>query len=377
MKIGIITIHHVYNYGAILQAFASYNIMKKYYPDVVFIDYDNTTFKNQRSMFLPCNTISNILRNVRTLIHYNERKKKIEKFETEYKKFKLSQNQWYNTADFAKEKFDVIITGSDQTFSLYLTGNPDEMKAFFLENVGGAKRLSFASSLGEKLHMLTTADKKWMSKCFQKFDALSVREKLSADFVNELIGVRPHVVVDPTLLLTGEEWVKEAIKFNYKKGEYIAFYTVLSDYWISKYVSQISKLTNLPVVALHSKTRYDLNSGFDYIGDAGPREFISFIKGAKYVITTSFHATVFSILMHKKFISIKLGIGNRIGSLLSTLSLNTRLVEGMESAEIALGRLTNSINYEEVDKILQQQREDSINFLLTSLQKYDNKTEIA
>lgn len=377
MKIGIITIHHVYNYGAILQAFASYNIIKKYHQDVVFIDYDNTTFKSQRNIFLPCNTISNILRNVRTLIHYKARKKKIERFETEYKKFKLSQNHWYNTADFAKEKFDVIITGSDQTFSLYLTGNPADMKAFFLEDVGSAKRLSFASSLGEKLHMLTTADKKWMRKCFQKFDAISVREELSADFINELIGVRPHVVVDPTLLLTREEWIKEATLFNYKKGEYIAFYTVLSDSWVSEYVLQISKITNLPVVALHPKTRYDLNTGFDYIGDAGPREFISFIKEAKYVITTSFHATVFSILMHKKFISLKLGIGNRIGSLLSTLSLNMRFVEGMENVEIALNRLTDDINYEKVDKILQLQREDSINFLITSLQKYDNKSEFA
>ena len=54
-----------------------------------------------------------------------------------------------------------------------------------------------------------------------------------------------------------------------------------------------------------------------------------------------------------------------------------RFVEGIENVEIALNRLTDDINYEKVDKILQRQREDSINFLITSLQKYDNKSEFA
>ncbi|MDD3416048.1 MAG: polysaccharide pyruvyl transferase family protein [Lachnospiraceae bacterium] len=365
MKIGLITIHHAYNFGASLQSHATYRTLSKLGHEVEFIDYDNNTFLSERQLFLSFNNLGNILRNIRTLFQLNQLKTRIHKFETFYNKYLISPSHYINNIDWDTTRYNVILTGSDQTFNLYLTNNPQEMRPFFLENISDKKKVTYASSMGEKFFKLTNSDEQWMKEQFLKFNSLSVREKKSADFIEQLTGVRPQVVLDPTLLLSADEWNKEVIKSNYEKGEYIAFYTVLSDSWVIKYIEKLSSITRLRVVALHQRTRYELGTKFEYAGDIGPGEFLSIIKNAKYVVTTSFHATCFSIIFKKQFVSLIIGEGNRLKSLLSSVGLADRIVTSNSVKEYE--RVLQNIDFDNSHKMWQEEKNISMAYLENAL----------
>lgn len=365
MKIGLLTIHHAYNYGAMLQAYATFKTLHNLGHDVEFIDYDNYTFAAERQVFLSNRSIGNILRNLRTILQLKSLKIKIEKFEDFYQKCRVGNTHYYNSEDWDTSEYDVVLTGSDQTFSLYLTNNPQEMKPFFLEHVKEVKKISYASSMGEKFFKLQPQDNAWLKERFEAFDFLAVREAKSADFIEKLVGKSPMVVLDPTLLLSREEWEKECVLSRYEAEEYIVFYTVLSEPWVIKYVENISAKTGLRVIAIHSRTRYELNAKFQYIEDAGPGEFLSIIKNAKYVITTSFHATSFSIIFQKQFVSLVIGEGNRLRSLLSSAGLTTQAIG--ENNQYYVPLLEGTIDYSNVVKLMQKEKSDSLDYLKEAL----------
>lgn len=360
MKIGILTVHHSYNYGAVLQAFATQKLIEKLGHDVEFIDFDNTSFIQRRKVLLPFDSISNVLRNFRNLGAIRQLNARKEAFEKFYRMMKVSDAHWLNTIDFDKLKYDVVVVGSDQTFSLYLTNKPDEMRSFFLPGYKG-KKICFASSMGEKNHSLTDADVEWMKRCWNEFSSLCVREQFAKDFIENQTGKTVHVVLDPTLLLKADEWAAYRSTQKLPEEKYIVFYTVLSSPRVVAYAKEIAKMTGLKVIALHSKTRFDINSGFDYRISSGPQEFLSLIQNAEYVVTTSFHATVFSILFRKQFISILQCEGNRLKHLLNSLQLQERLIDENEAPSLTL--LNKEIDYNQVHSRLDDLRQKSIDQL--------------
>lgn len=366
MKIGLLTIHHAYNFGAALQAYATYDTLKNMGYDVEFIDYDNDTFRAERNLFLPNSSVGNVVRNARSLFSIKQCKKRAERYEEFYGLSKKSEKTWMNNGDFSNATYDVILVGSDQTFCLYLTGKPDEMRPFFLEYAGNIKRISYASSMGEKTAALNASDDCWMVEQFQRFSSLLVRDEKTANYIENLIGTRPNVVLDPTLLLTKEQW-SELESSEKIQGDYIAFYTVLSSPWVVEYVEQLSKKLGMKVIALHARTRFEMNASYHFAGDCGPREFLSAIKHAKYVVTTSFHATAFSIIFQKQFVSLVLGEGNRISSLLDSLALSSRAIREKEREDME--RLMDTIPYENVSGRLASLRTYSLSALQDSLKQ--------
>lgn len=366
MKIGLLTIHHVYNFGAVLQAYATYDTLKNMGYNVEFIDYDNDTFRAERNLFLSNSSVGNIVRNARTLITLKQCKKRVERYEEFYGLSKKSGKTWMNDGDFSNAPYDVILVGSDQTFCLYLTGKPDEMRPFFLESAGNIKRMSYASSMGEKTAFMTDADYCWMGDQLKKFSSILVRDNKTASCIEKLIGKRPPVVLDPTLLLSAEQWSKLASSEK-PKDDYIAFYTVLSAPWVVDYVEHLSQKLGMKVIALHARTRFEMKAGYHFSGDCGPREFLSVIKHAKYVVTTSFHATAFSIIFQKQFVSLILGEGNRLLSLLDSLALSHRAIRetGKDNMEI----LTDAIAYDTVCDRLAKLRACSLIALTDSMKQ--------
>lgn len=360
MKAGLVTIHHAYNFGAALQAFATYQALQELGVEVEFIDYDNDTFCQERKLYLPNNGLGNVLRNIRNFVSRKKVLKRISNFEAFYKSFPIS-TQHYKDANWRLDGLDIIITGSDQTFNLYLTGNKEEMRPFFLKHIDTIKKISYASSMGEHLGSLSGDDKKWLKEAFASFSSISVRENKSADYIERLIGKRPQVVLDPTLLIDGANWGKFIKPSNYERDKYIAFYTVLSDSWVVHFVKELSKRLNLRVIALHSPTRYDIGSHFYYANDIGPCEFLSIIKNAEYVVTTSFHATCFSLQFNKQFLSLILGEGNRLRSLLNSAGLSDRGITMSETNKMDV--LFNPIDYKIVEARIQEEKKKSVDYL--------------
>lgn len=370
MNIGLLTIHHAYNFGAALQAYATYDTLKAMGHEVEFIDYDNDTFRAERNLFLPNTSVGNVARNLRTIFTLKQGKSRVNRFEDFYKLSKKSEKTWLNDIDFSEISYDAILVGSDQTFGLYLTGNPMDMRPFFLEKAGDIKRISYASSMGEKTATLTDADNQWMAKQFRKFSSILVRDEKTASYIESLIGYRPDVVLDPTLLVSEKRWSQLAS--NYKiQGDYIAFYTVLSAPWVISYVENLSKKLGIRVIALNARTRFEIKANYQFIGDCGPREFLSIIKNAKYVVTTSFHATAFSVIFQRQFVSLVLGEGNKLSSFLHSLSLSNRAIHEAEQDNIEL--FSDCIPYQNVKDRLIKLQEHSFKSLKNSLEQVEQE----
>ena len=135
----------------------------------------------------------------------------------------------------------------------------------------------------------------------KNLDYIGVREKSAKKTLEELGAQDVKLNVDPTLLVKEEVWHKLAKNID-KKIKYILVYTLEINDELIKIVKNVSEKKNLQVICLDLKNRYGKRGMTRYTAD--PREFLGYVKNAEYVITNSFHGTVFSIIFEKRFLSI-------------------------------------------------------------------------
>lgn len=291
--------------------------------------------------------------------------KKVQKFKNE--NFCILNS--YNRKSWKKIEKDYIafIVGSDQVWNPYYFDS--SMMLSFIKN-SNLKKISYASSLGVKHISFFT--KLVYKHYLSSFEAISVREKMGAKLLNGLVKQDVNVVLDPTLLLTRKVWDEFADSSEIEtewpvNSNFILCYFVGNNANYETYVKKIIKNTGynclvIPLPGCH------YNCGINLKG-VGPKEFIWLIKHAKIVCTDSFHCSVFSIIYHKEFYVLKRFKDNsiesqnsRIYELLESFELSQRLIENDEIFDRNL-----NINYENVDKILNQRRKDSESFLVNAL----------
>ena len=260
--------------------------------------------------------------------------------------------------------FNVIITGSDQVWNPQITNGLSDIYTlnFGKDNI---KRISYAASLGNN-----KIDKKMQEEYknkISKLDYISVREESCAKALKKIIKDKKiSVVLDPTLLLSRNDWDKIASEGIKEKNKYILAYIVEKNPEQVKIVDKISELTGLKVVHFEKIGHYKniLKSAYTY----GPESFVSLIKNAEYVITTSFHATVFSIIFNKKFWVVPhKTTGSRVTDLLAKLDISDRVVNTLE--EFNKKDYNEEIDYNKVNKILEEEREKSIKWLKDAIEK--------
>lgn len=358
-KIGIITMHSNKNYGAVLQSYALQKKICDLGYEAKLIDYiPDSELYNTENFHRSLSKRASV-DNIRFLLNVKNQLKRTHGFEAFAKKY-YNLTKRYTQNDLPKENelnMDVYITGSDQTFNLLLMGEPQARYPYFLDFVHNGKKISYASSMGEKILELGEKDRAWIKKALKDYSHIAVREEKAADFIEGLGIERPKITIDPTMLLTCGEWEKIAEMPKNVKGKYILFYSVLSDKWVVEAVKKISKETGLPVVAPHMKNRYELSAGFKRADYASPEEFIALVKNAEFVCTSSFHGTVFSIINNKPFISFILGEGNRIKTLLKNTGLESNAVYCGDEIHIPQS------NCNAANDLLEILRKNSVNLL--------------
>lgn len=364
-KIGIITFHRAHNYGAVLQAFA---LKKKIENDermVQVIDYNdkfvykqykivNIDFSNLKAM------IQSILSNfyiVKKILRYNEFMKFIRN--------KLSLSKRYTKKDLLCNypKYDIYVAGSDQIWNSDITG---EISDIYTLNFGdkGIKRISYAASVGRE--KLTETEKQQYKEKIKVLDYISVREESAKYSLINLTDKKIEVVLDPTLLLTADEWNQELYGIKNEKEKYILAYVVEPDEEFVKITNEISLKTGLKVIHFDKRKR-GLNRILKNAYTKGPLEFVNLIKNAEYIICTSFHATVFSIIFHKKFFVIPhRKTGSRVADLLKKLDLSNRMVYNLEEFRNIDYKMET--DYSKIDIILEKERRKSIKFLFESIE---------
>lgn len=360
-KIYILTFHCAHNYGAVLQTYATLNFLKSNNYDVQVIDYRpkflTKPFKRFRAKYY-------LARSPKLLIHriFTEPRNLPQRFRL-YKKFNA-----FIQIKLAPIPFDhikpnsFIIIGSDQVWSKSLNnGHFDNTYLGDFPQHNDFHLISYAASIGNS-HLLES-DWTLLENKLEKFKAISLREASFQRLLAQKTPLKTTLVCDPTLLLDATEWDKLANESTISiKGDYIIVYEIAESEVVKEFANRLSQQLQCQIVHISSCITYRKNKQ-NYIQDASPADFIKLIKFAKFVVTSSFHGTAFSIIFRKNFYTISLseGIDSRAKSLLTTLGLQNRLIQSNAPIDLT------DINYSKSEKLLNEFRNISKNFLFSSL----------
>lgn len=271
----------------------------------------------------------------------------------------------YKSLCDGSDRYSAVMVGSDQ---LWLPSGFTS-KYYTLEfAVEGVRRISYATSFG--ISEMPTSSVSAARKFLSEIDYLSVREKSGVDIVDEVTNgtVGAHLVVDPTLLFNREGWKEIIPDRRLVKEPYIFCYFLGINPNSRKMAKELKDKTGLPVVMLRN-WRYHLIED-EVLDDSdsftmNPDDFVNLIRHADYVLTDSFHGTVFSLLNHKHFgtfyrdASGANSRNTRIDSLFDQLNVKSRLMNDRALSDY----MKMDVDYDRVDVILEEWRRDSLSFL--------------
>lgn len=350
MKIGIVTFHFAYNYGAVLQAWALMTYLKSQGHDVEIVDYRpkyhteryavhrslklSVMATHQRYGFSPFRMGRAVAGTFIDNLKYRKiRVLKQSLFEDFFAKNYCLSPGFNNITDLqaATLKYDVLIAGSDQIWNKKLTNNAFD-SAYFL-NFGDptCKRILYGVSIGETPINECISFESSMSL---PIDSYSCRENDDSLDIARLVKTECAHVCDPTLLLNAKTYQPiECVNFK-TKGDYILVYILKENDSLNRCIKEF--LNNGDAVINISPISLNIGGG-KTLYPVSPSEFLSYIKNACYIITNSFHGTVFSILYQKQFICGLHGTRNkRIYSLLSQLNLDNRVLRNVEDLKLLI-----------------------------------------
>lgn len=361
-KVIITTFQRAQNYGAMLQALALERVLTDLGNTVEFLDYRDPHIEEPYRLFFwkgkkNIRWIKNLLRSIYYFVPNIKRAFQFEKFRES--QIHLTEKQ-YRSEEILKNEYpraEYYITGSDQVWNPDITrGLSDIYTLNFGEE--DMNRISYAASIGK--NVLNEKEKKELRSKLQKIQQISVREETAKKILEEIFPQKEiQVVLDPTLLLNDNQWNSIIGNKFQDHSKYILAYLVEEDKEFRKIVKDISNKMDCPIIHFERKKFWE-NSRSCYTD--GPIAFIEKIKDAEIVITTSFHATVFSIIFHKKFWVIPhRTTGTRVIDLLKLTGLSNRAVYSLN--EFQKKNFYEDIDYTVVDEILAKERKKSIQWL--------------
>lgn len=371
MKIGILTLSISVNYGGILQAFALQTSLKK-------MGYNPYLINRRRNPISTFKYIYRLLkrfilrfvfkRNNYVVLTENQMRKQeaiiglytnqfIQKYITPKTK------EFYSSRRMRKLHFDAVIVGSDQIWRPRYTSN---IYDYFLDFVSsnGVKKISYAASFGTSEWEFTPVQTRKCALLLRKFNAVSVREHHAIPMCEKYFGIDAVQVLDPTMLLTKEEYISllSLDKLEQSTGNLMVYILDMDDYK-KAFINKFAEERGLIPFDLSFKDK-----NVEKAKSACPVE--KWLRGfvdAEFIITDSFHGTVFAILFNKPFMTI----GNenrglsRFNSLLSLFNLENRMINSVEDVSITH---LDEIIWDEINYILNKERTLSYSFLRNALE---------
>ena len=385
-KIGILT--HYYqnkNIGGILQAYALVSFLQSrgYNAEQIsfnFRIYDKQSLSIKQKLFPKHITVKE------KFIYYLHKLKHIlvrcilkDKFAIQNRKFKLFAENIdhspiiYNNLNIksANEHYDKFIIGSDQVW------NSDFLphSAYYGEFAAADKKvISYASSSNVKKFPIE-AEKLFVHK-LQRLNAISVREKTLKEYIESVAKRKAEVVLDPTFLLSPEEWLKIAnleiipnkkYIFCYFLGGACKWHRQIVQAYAEKYNYEI---IHLPYIMQTVRSADSILKGQGRY-DIGPKEFITLINNAECIFTDSFHGLAFSINFGKNFYVFNRDDENGVNS------MNARITDTLEMFSLTKRHIKNKnmilnnkpIDFTNAHKVLEQEKQKSISWLLNALKE--------
>lgn len=370
MKIGKITLDGYSNYGNLLQNYALQQVLLRYAEVVDTIWHSPNNFMPQVywkwGWKEPIKFAIN-WKNFRTTIQNGKigsemvRQGKLRDWADRY----ISIRKGVKDLRSISSEYDYFITGSDQVWNPYFSGKDNDLEDNFLEFAPLKKRLSYAASIAAP--EIPANRRTLFQNGINGMAQLSVREAAGAKLIYELTGRKAEVHVDPTMLLTTQEWdVVSRVPAWYKGDDYILTYFLGNR--PDNVIYELAKESGYKVVNLLDDSIYE-----HYV--TGVDEFIWAIKHAKLMYTDSFHGTVFSVLYHTPFIvcnRVQNSVTEKMGSRLDTLLQSFKMTERRASAENNY-RIKNPFDepdWDVAENVLKVERERANQYLREILSPY-------
>ncbi len=390
-KIALVGCYFQHNYGSQLQALALQEFLTKNnfpveYIDVKLLsDFENGKKAYYKSKIFDLKFIKSKLGMVNLRIKKKlSHSKKIQQLKIRDKKFNEFKHNFCLSKKYHSykelyraclDKYTDVIVGSDQ---LWLPVNVASDYYTLNWTPDNVNKISYSTSFG--FNAIPNKYKEKYGAFLSRINHLSVREDSGNKLIKDNFNLKAETVVDPTMLLTCDEWL------NLSKGErrigdkyiFVYFLGKNKEHW--NFVKRLKEKTGYKIVSLNHCDEY-----FKYadkisdmpLYDVNPFDFINLINHAEYVCTDSFHGSVFSILNHKTFFTFrrfqdknKVSTNSRVYSLLKKFGIENRLLLGTEKIDDVIDM---NIDYSNVDSIMNAYRESSQKWLLDSIQYKENK----
>lgn len=375
-KVGIITQHRVVNYGSVLQTYALQEKIKELGYSCEVIDYYPERFtplgmlkriKNKGEKFKKSFLIRTVARAI-IIPSYVIRFHMFFKFLGN--RIDMTSKTYKTERELEKESFgyDIYCTGSDQVWN-YGWNEKIEYPYYLAFAPDSARKISYAASFGKS--ELEPVEINETRKLLKRYNKISLRELSGVKIVDRL-GIKDSVnVLDPTLLLTGNEWRKIA-SGKYKNDKYILVYNLNRNKKIDNYAKALSKQTGLEVRYISYQIHEFYKNGKIFC-NSKVEDFLSLIDNAQYVITDSFHATAFSLNFNKEFVIVYPGkYSTRLQSILEILGLTNRVAKDDQDMSV----VETKIDYNRVNAALDAERVKSLLWLKDALSGVENENSM-
>ena len=361
MKIGKLTLDGYFNYGNVLQNYALLQVLLRYAGVVDSLWHEQERFMVRTWYKWTWKEIVKVIinwRGFRSILfsdfHGMEmvRQGRIKEWCDRYIGIKYA-------GDLEKiaNDYDFFVVGSDQVWNPYFS----DLQHCFLTFAPKEKRIAYAASIS--CPDIPEKDKPLFKQGLTKMAHISMREQAGADMGKAFSGREVPVVVDPTLLLTADEWRNVSRQPAWYHGE-----DYILTYFLGKrpnVVDKLSEETGLPVVNILDKDVYE-----HYV--TSPDEFLWAIEHAKLLYTDSFHGTVFSILFRTPFVvcnrigsAVEEKMGSRIDTLLGYFGLEAR--RGTKENGYAIENQFAEPDWSQVDEVLTRERKRADDYLRQAL----------
>lgn len=373
MKADVITLHTVDNYGSAMQTYATQEVLKKLGCEVEIIDYwrENNLPEHRAQQMLD----TSLMQKLKPIWGKNHK--------TETTAIKCIQ--WYlehhvspmwkfleDNVNLSKKRYtsfdelkadppeaDVYITGSDQVWNSIWNDGID--RSYFLDFAPKDKpRIAFSASIGRAEFCDDEIPE--TKALLQKYSAISVREESAVELLKS-IDIESQLILDPTLMLSRNEWRKVA-KGRKKRKPFLLIYQLNPNPEMDQFAIGLAKKKGWEVIRV-GFGRSDRQKPGNCIMSPSVEEFVGLLFQAKCVLTDSFHATAFSLNLGTDFISVRPPrFTTRIESVLQLTGQEQRLLDDYKNFDIA----DRAIDKKHVKKVLDHERKAGMEWLANALQ---------
>ncbi len=366
-NVGILTFSYSCNGGSVLQAWALQKTISSFEGyDASIINYTKTHYGKPvigKTVFTkPVRgwTPKKIIKWTAVIAAHPFKMRKFEKFFKKY--YRNFSKQPYSREELValNDVYDKFVVGSDQVWN---SGSPQVDDTYFLDFVkDNSKKIAYAASFGQK--SVPAEKREHIGNAISQFAAISVREPNGVDIVSELIAKKPVWVLDPSLLLSKEEYHKLSVAPK-TKG-YVYVYLRQECERLDKFAQELADIHGLKVIKVLNNWVCGKNG--KRLFPIGPHEWLGYIENADYVVTNSFHGICFSTIFEKEFYidlleNTSTSTNSRLLGMLQQFNLSNRCIDDVEDMN-SLCR----IDYNTVNSFKQIRINESLDYLKNALE---------